>query len=190
MLTVKVSGVRSTGQDLEWQRKAIQETTKRKVDEIGSLMRKSISMEIRVNHPKKGPYYGITGKPQKWNYYHPGGTSGRYWKSIKADYSQEGARSEVSVSTTEKHSIYVERGSSPHDIFPKTKKVLRWIPQSGVIAYRKKVRHPGYMGDDIFNRAYIEWGMGAQVRILNAVERALTTQTSRKGPPDWLTKGA
>ncbi|MEY2656097.1 MAG: hypothetical protein RLZZ524_3125 [Pseudomonadota bacterium] len=44
------------------------------------------------------------------------------------------------------HAIFVQLGTKPHEIRPKTKKALRWAA-GGKFVFAGKVKHPGYIGD-------------------------------------------
>ena len=50
------------------------------------------------------------------------------------------------------YAAYVNFGTRPHKIFPKTKKALRW-PVAGGFAFAKFVNHPGYRGDPYIIKA-------------------------------------
>jgi hypothetical protein len=50
------------------------------------------------------------------------------------------------------HAPFVIQGTDPHDIFPNTKKALRWA-SGGQFFFSKKVRHPGYEGDPYMDNA-------------------------------------
>jgi len=48
------------------------------------------------------------------------------------------------------HGPFVHQGTVAHDIFPKNKKALRWVPQGGsAFRFAKAVHHPG-TGSDPF----------------------------------------
>jgi len=47
---------------------------------------------------------------------------------------------------------FVIFGTKPHKIHPKNKKALRWA-KGGSFKFAKWVNHPGYVGDDYFNRS-------------------------------------
>lgn len=47
---------------------------------------------------------------------------------------------------------FVIKGARPHVIRPKVKRALRW-PVPGGFRFAKRVRHPGYKGDDYIRRA-------------------------------------
>jgi len=44
------------------------------------------------------------------------------------------------------HALFVQLGTRPHEIRPKTKKLLRWA-SNGKFFSSKLVKHPGYRGD-------------------------------------------
>lgn len=44
------------------------------------------------------------------------------------------------------HAVFVQLGTKPHEIRPKTKKALRWSA-GGKFFFAGKVNHPGYRGD-------------------------------------------
>jgi hypothetical protein len=44
------------------------------------------------------------------------------------------------------HAVFVQFGTRPHEIRPKTKKALRWA-RGGEFFFAKVVHHPGYIGD-------------------------------------------
>jgi hypothetical protein len=50
---------------------------------------------------------------------------------------------------------WVVEGAKPHVIRPRNKKALRW-PIPGGFRFAKKVRHPGYKGDNYVKRAAAE----------------------------------
>ena len=50
------------------------------------------------------------------------------------------------------HAVFVNFGTRPHIIKPKTKKALRWVGPNGFI-FAKEVKHPGYRGDAYMVRA-------------------------------------
>ncbi len=56
-------------------------------------------------------------------------------------------RLNVTVASTHKSGLpvpaYVEFGTPPHKITPKTASVLRWVEDSGVVRFAKYVFHPG-----------------------------------------------
>lgn len=56
-------------------------------------------------------------------------------------------RLNVTVASTHKSGlpvpVFVEFGTPPHKITPKTASVLRWVEESGVVRFAKKVFHPG-----------------------------------------------
>lgn len=45
------------------------------------------------------------------------------------------------------HALFVNFGTKPHKIVPKTKKALRWAG-GGKFFFAKSVNHPGYIGDN------------------------------------------
>ena len=45
------------------------------------------------------------------------------------------------------HALFVNFGTRPHKIYPRTKKALRWSG-GGVFHFAKVVNHPGYRGDN------------------------------------------
>ncbi len=47
---------------------------------------------------------------------------------------------------------FVLHGTKPHEIVPKDRKVLRFKSLSGFV-FTKRVRHPGYKGDDFVHKA-------------------------------------
>jgi len=51
------------------------------------------------------------------------------------------------------HGPFVHEGTAPHDIFPKNKKALRWVPQGGgAFQFAMVVHHPGTKSDPfLFN---------------------------------------
>lgn len=50
------------------------------------------------------------------------------------------------------HAAFVQFGTRPHTIAPKTKKALRWAGPNGFI-FAKIVNHPGYIGDPYMIKA-------------------------------------
>lgn len=50
------------------------------------------------------------------------------------------------------HARWVIQGARPHLILPRRKKVLRWAA-GGEFVFAKRVRHPGYRGDDYLTAA-------------------------------------
>jgi len=48
--------------------------------------------------------------------------------------------------------LFVLKGTKPHTIVPKDRKVLRFKSLSGFV-FAKRVRHPGYKGDDFVHKA-------------------------------------
>ena len=51
------------------------------------------------------------------------------------------------------HGPFVHEGTAPHDIFPKNKKALRWVPQGGgAFQFARVVHHKGTKADPfLFN---------------------------------------
>lgn len=47
---------------------------------------------------------------------------------------------------------YVTGGTRPHTIVPRNKKALRWA-KNGEFFFARRVRHPGYVGDDYITPA-------------------------------------
>jgi hypothetical protein len=45
-----------------------------------------------------------------------------------------------------KYAAFVEKGTSPHTIFPSAAKVLRFELPSGAIIFARHVKHPGFSG--------------------------------------------
>ena len=64
-------------------------------------------------------------------------------------------RQEITVASTHESGepvpVWVEFGTAPHIITPKTKKVLRWFDGNMAI-FAKKVRHPGTKPNPYFRR--------------------------------------
>lgn len=52
------------------------------------------------------------------------------------------SRTSARVTSSAKHSHYVEDGTRPHVIRPRRKKALRFV-QNGVVRFAKQVNHPG-----------------------------------------------
>ena len=50
------------------------------------------------------------------------------------------------------HALFVNFGTRPHEIRPKSKKALRWAA-GGIFRFAKVVKHPGYRGDPYITRA-------------------------------------
>ena len=50
------------------------------------------------------------------------------------------------------HALFVNFGTRPHKIYPRTKKALRWSG-GGVFHFAKVVNHPGYRGDNYIQAA-------------------------------------
>lgn len=50
------------------------------------------------------------------------------------------------------HALFVNFGTRPHKIYPRTKKALRWSG-GGVFHFAKVVNHPGYRGDNYMQAA-------------------------------------
>ena len=63
-------------------------------------------------------------------------------------------------------------GTRPHKIYPKNKKALRWA-KGGSFKFAKWVNHPGYVGDDYFNRSADE-----AIRQFRAIVDAATKEQS------------
>lgn len=53
------------------------------------------------------------------------------------------------------HAVFVIKGTRPHIILPRNKKVLRW-PVPGGFRYAKRVKHPGTRADDYIRRLAAE----------------------------------
>lgn len=52
------------------------------------------------------------------------------------------------------HALFVHWGTRAHEIRPRRKKALRWVPAGGgVFAFARRVQHPGYEGDAWMLRA-------------------------------------
>jgi len=67
----------------------------------------------------------------------------------------------VSVFPTAEHTSYVERGTRPHEIRPKTKKALHFFIGGGTLKtlfgkeiFAKVVKHPGFPGRFFIRRAH------------------------------------
>ncbi len=58
----------------------------------------------------------------------------------------------VKVVTDHPGAAFVEFGTPPHVITPKTKKVLRWLDSAGVAIFAKKVNHPGTQPNPFMRR--------------------------------------
>ena len=52
------------------------------------------------------------------------------------------------------HALFVNFGTRPHKIYPRTKKALRWSG-GGVFHFAKVVNHPGYRGDNYMQAAAV-----------------------------------
>ena len=51
------------------------------------------------------------------------------------------------------YAAFVLHGTRPHIIEPRNKKALRWTGENGRFMFAKKVKHPGYKGDDFLTKA-------------------------------------
>lgn len=52
------------------------------------------------------------------------------------------------------HGPFVHEGTAPHDIFPKNKKALRWVPQGGgAFQFARVVHHKGTKADPFLYEA-------------------------------------
>ncbi len=61
-----------------------------------------------------------------------------------------------------KYSIFIEKGTKPHEIKPKDKSVLHWIDSGGGHIFAKRVMHPGtrpygYMESTAVKAKHVLW---------------------------------
>lgn len=53
--------------------------------------------------------------------------------------------------------LFVLKGTQPHDIFPRNKAMLRFMPKgSNKYVFARKVHHPGYKGDNFLWKAMMQ----------------------------------
>lgn len=59
------------------------------------------------------------------------------------------------VISTHPASLFVIKGTKPHEIHPRNRKALRFNlgGPAGPVQFAKRVNHPGYKGDDFLTRA-------------------------------------
>lgn len=167
MLTIDLSGLELVEKSPDIIADIFKEVTPRILKEIAAQAALKIKREVKTQHPQKGPYYAKSGK-ERFRHYRPGGTSNRLYRSIRWDYQESNGLHEVTVGSDVKHAEFIELGTKPHIIEPKTKKVLRWITPQGYTVFRRKVFHPGTKPYEHFNNAYIHWFIGAGVRLHGA----------------------
>jgi len=72
-------------------------------------------------------------------------------ESIDVDFTDEG----FVVYPKAPYAVYVEKGTEPHTIFPRTANVLRWYDEAGRPRYAKYVRHPGTVGAGFIVRTWV-----------------------------------
>ncbi len=69
--------------------------------------------------------------------------------------------------------LFVNFGTRPHVIRPKTKKALRWVGPNGAFAFARRVNHPGYVGDPYIVRAADQAVTEFRTIVDNAMKRSL-----------------
>ena len=52
------------------------------------------------------------------------------------------------------YASYLDEGTKPHEIWPKTAICLRWYDEGGDAHFAKHVNHPGTKGDGFMGKAY------------------------------------
>ena len=82
--------------------------------------------------------------------------TGEAERSIEAEVTGSGTSLHGTVGTTRLITIYLHQGTRPHDIEPRSKKVLRWT-SGGKFVFAKRAHNPGIKKDPfIFNAADAE----------------------------------
>lgn len=82
--------------------------------------------------------------------------TGEAERSIEAEVTGSGTSLQGTVGTTRLITIYLHQGMRPHDIEPRSKKVLRWT-SGGKFVFAKRAHNPGIKKDPfIFNAADAE----------------------------------
>jgi hypothetical protein len=79
--------------------------------------------------------------------------SGNLEKSVEHKYLENPLTGFVFLNTlAAPYAIYVHEGTKPHAIFPKNRKMLRWVSGDSFI-FAKEVHHPGTEADPFLHGA-------------------------------------
>lgn len=80
--------------------------------------------------------------------------TGNLERSITSIHSRDGLKGWVTIDRTQaSYGTYVHQGYGAFTIVPRYKKVLRWVGRDGGFVFAKRVRHPGYKGDQFLLNA-------------------------------------
>lgn len=114
---------------------------------------------------------GVIVKQEIRNQWQSKRNKGALDRSIDWGMGNKGGRAtqqELSNFSTAPHSIWVENNTRPHVIFPRNKKVLRFLV-AGRPVFAKYVFHPGTRGEPAFRDAERRRYFGLGVKTMNAI---------------------
>lgn len=81
------------------------------------------------------------------------GSGGGHNLRQSINYTYDQSTGGYIVRADKPYAIYVDQGTKPHVILPKTKKILAWRGEDGKWIYAKRVNHPGTKPTHFFTDA-------------------------------------
>ena len=108
---------------------------------------------------------------------------GRLKDAVDTKFLNDGMEGRVFLNeTVAPYGAFVHDGTTPHDIFPRSKRALRWVNGNSFI-FARRVRHPGWRADPfIYDALNKNEGMIARIfehytdMALQEVENAITSR--------------
>lgn len=110
---------------------------KREASEIEGKLKRGAKWKDKTGHARQGLRTGVDGKGRRYKLY---------------------------AAHTVKYGVFLEEGTKPHIIKPKSKKALYWNGASHPV---KQVRHPGTKGDPLIERTLKQ----SRAPLMKAIER-------------------